>query len=32
MEIQDTAAELQTIKKLLDSATLIVKKMRELLK
>jgi hypothetical protein len=31
-EIQETAAELQTVKQLLDSATLVVKKVRELLR
>jgi hypothetical protein len=31
-EIQETAAELQTVKLLLDSVTLVVKKVRELLR
>jgi hypothetical protein len=31
-EIQETAAELQMVKQLLDSATLVVKKVRELLR
>jgi predicted proteasome-type protease len=31
-EIQETAAELQTVKQLLDSATLVVKEVRELLR
>jgi hypothetical protein len=31
-EIQETAAELQTVKQVLDSATLVVKKVRELLR
>jgi hypothetical protein len=31
-EIQETGAELQTVKQLLDSTTLVVKKVRELLR
>jgi hypothetical protein len=31
-EIQETVVELQTVKKLLDSVTLMVKKVRELLR
>jgi predicted proteasome-type protease len=31
-EIQETTAKLQTVKQLLDSTTLVVKKVRELLR